>query len=350
MLLSALTLKNYRSYTEDSFEFGTGVNIVIGPNASGKTNLLEAVYVLNQGSSFRGSDKDLLREGSEWARIDGVLTNQERSVRFEKGSIKTRKTFEINNTKKSRLAYDMTLPTVLFDPEDIRMIHGSPERRRVFLDHLLSATSPHYKQALLKYNKTLKQRNTLLKTPNLHPEKLFAWDIIIARYAEILTKERANMATIIDTTISHSYSAIADSQQRVNVSYISDTPLLNYMSSLVKKLEQARKHDIERGYTSFGPHRDDIVFSLNNTPAAVTASRGECRTLSLAIKTIEVELVAKARNQQPILLLDDVFSELDGTRRKKLTEFLKDQQSIITTTDADVVGKKFASLAQLITM
>jgi DNA replication and repair protein RecF len=144
------------------------------------------------------------------------------------------------------------------------------------------------------------------------------------------------------------YSSLAGKEQDVSISYQSSIESANYMQTYLGRLERGLEHDIARGYTGSGPHRDDFVLLLGGKEAGIFASRGEARSLTLSLKIIEMILVEQARGHKPLLLLDDVFSELDGLRRRKLTEYLSGHQSIITTTDADVVGKKFASLASII--
>lgn len=348
MVLQSLTLRNYRSYELASFELGRGVTIVIGPNASGKTNLLEAAFIACQGTSFRVSDKDLIRNGAEWARIDAVFDNDERTIKLIHASPRAKKTFTINDTEKPRLTFQQTIPLVLFEPDDIRIIGGSPERRREYLDGLLSRTFAEYKQALTSYKRAHRQRNVLLKTKGSQ-SALFALDVIMARHAEIVVRYRIDVMDSINAQISELYQAIAGRKDTVRLTY-SLLDASSYASHFMRKMEQNRLVDLEKGYTSFGPHRDDFTITINDCEASKHASRGEARTVTLALKIIEMLLIEKQRNIKPLLLLDDVFSELDGTRRRTLTEYLKDHQCIITTTDADVVDKRFAKLSSIISI
>lgn len=349
MSFQSITLKNYRSYDSASFEFGPGVTIIIGPNASGKTNLLEAVYTLSVGGSFRVSDKDLINNESEWSRVEALVDEDERVLKIKRAVPRTQKTFTINGTEKSRLIYENVLPTVLFEPDDIRMISGSPERRREYLDTLISALSPTYKRALSSYRRALKQRNNLLKK-RASRSHVFPWDVVMSRNAEILATERSEVIAKIQSKVQIVYNTLSDKNEAVLVQYEPSLSVNNYANNFIHKLEHLYVSDIEKGFTGIGPHRDDFSLSVNNTNAATHASRGECRTLTLALKVIEMLMIEDVRGIKPLLLLDDVFSELDGTRRRKLTEFLKDHQSIITTTDADVVDKKFARLAEFISL
>lgn len=350
MLLQSITLHNYRSFASASFEFGPDVSIIVGPNASGKTNLLEAVSMLTGGSSFRVSDKDLVAHQSDWARIDGIFSDTERTVKLQAGDAKIKKTFDIDGTVRSRLGFDYTIPTVLFEPDDMRIIYGSPERRRRFIDDVLGQSDHGYKTHLVRYQKLLRQRNALLKSPYYSADQLFAWNIMLAKTAEELVVKRAGLIDHLNGHVTDIYNSIADRLDSVQLEYTTDTEVDNYTQKLVKKLENSVRLDRERGFTSHGPHRDDLQINVHNKPALLSASRGEARTLMLALKIMEVSLLEHVRGTRPLLLLDDVFSELDGTRRRLLTTFLRDKQSIITTTDADIIGKSFTKLATIISL
>jgi len=349
MAIQSVIVKNFRNYESYAVEFRPGVTIIVGPNASGKTNLLESVYMLAQGSSFRASDKDLIARGSEWLRLDGVFDGSERTLKLKLGQPKTQKSFSIDDSTYGRLSFGLTIPTVLFEPDDIRLIGGSPERRRVFLNDLLNQSVPTYKKSLSSYNRALKQRNTLLKK-HADSSSLFAWNVIMARSAEEIVQARQKAVAEINDQISAIYGSIADKVHHISMEYQTQIVSENYMNALVHRLERSLDTDRVRGFTSVGPHRDDLLITIDGTPASISASRGEARTITLALKIIEVAMIQAVRGQSPILLLDDVFSELDGVRRKMLTSFLSDHQAIITTTDADVVGKKFTQLAEFISL
>jgi DNA replication and repair protein RecF len=349
MSVQSIALKNYRSYESAGFEFGEGVTIIIGPNASGKTNLLEAVYVLCQGKAFRVSDKDLIAKGSTWARVDMIVDGENRLLKLVEQHPRTQKSFEINSQIKPKVEYGSTIPVVLFEPDDSRIVGGSPERRRDYLDTLLCSISAQYKTSLGQFKRALKQRNNLLKSSQ-NRQSIFAWNVVLARHAADIHTRRHETITDINTRLVDIYSSLAGKEQDVSISYQSSIESANYMQTYLGRLERGLEHDIERGYTGSGPHRDDFVLLLGGKEAGTFASRGEARSLTLSLKIIEMILVEQARGHKPLLLLDDVFSELDGLRRRKLTEYLSGHQSIITTTDADVVGKKFASLAAIISL
>lgn len=348
-MIESITLKNYRSYKDVSFEFTEGVTIIIGPNASGKTNLLEAVYLLAQGTGFRSSDKDLINNESSWARLEGYINKEERVIKLETAEPRTKKTIQINDTNKAKLSFNEAIPIVLFEPDDVRIIGGSPERRRDYIDTLLCNTSAHYKKNLAGYKRSLKQRNTLLKNA-LSSDSLFAWNTVLARYAQEVVNERLALVEKLTKHISDIYSELSNTQSKIEVNYTSALHTDNYLNVFLHKLEKNFELDKERGFTAIGPHRDDIFIKLNNKDAGVFASRGEARTITLGLKVIEQQIIEEVRGKKPLLLLDDVFSELDGARRRMLTKSIGGYQSIITTTDADVVGKKFASSARIITL
>ncbi len=348
--LSAVTLRQFRSYDESSFEFDEGVNIIIGPNAIGKTNLLEAIHLICFGKGFRvQSDAELVQDEKEWARVDASFGNATRTVKLEKasGTVRLKKSFELGGRNVSRLQFDDVYPVVLFEPDDLRMASGGPERRRKYIDLLLQKTVPNYRTELLAYERVLKQRNTLLKKGVASEEQLFVWNIQLADRGAKIAQRRSELVEKLQDVIDSTYRRVSGSDERLELSYASVLPLENYAQKLASRLQAETKSDFVRGYTSFGPHRDDIILKLNGKPFKQTASRGENRTLLLSLKSIELTLI-EAAGRKPLLLLDDVFSELDGSRRTLLTQHLADHQTIITTTDADVVGKSFSQNARII--
>lgn len=352
-MLSSIRVQQFRSYDDASFEFEPGVNIVVGPNASGKTNLLEAILVLAQGRSFRAKDRELIKHDKEWARIDGLWDAHPRSVKLQPSSSSSRiiKSFDINDVSKKRLQLADTLPIVLFEPTDLQLLSGSPERRRNFLDTMLARTVPRYQQMLRSYERVLAQRNALLKqgSPPTKDE-LFVWNIRLSELGGYIAEQRIDLVKTLNKQITEHYQAVAGGKQKITVAYSSRIEPGHYSTALLQHLEKHLDKDVQRGFTGVGPHRDDIAVKFDDVPVSEVASRGEIRTLVLGFKMLELSLVEKARNQKPILLLDDVFSELDGARRKALTDFLKDHQTFITTTDADVVVEHFLEKAHVIAL
>jgi DNA replication and repair protein RecF len=351
MPIASIRLQHFRSYSDDSFEFENGVNIIVGPNASGKTNLLEGVLVLARGSSYRVKDNELVQFSKPWARVDGFFDKQNRVVRIKQNDEAYEKTFEINEKQYKRLRLENTIPTVFFEPNHLQQITRGPQQRRDYIDDLLERSIPGYKSILAKYKRTLAQRNALLKRgPRSGQSQLFAWNIRLSELGSIIAKERSDLTADFNKDLSKTYSEIAHKKSNVKVKY--DSPFLadRYASSFLAQLERSTTIDYERGFTSSGPHREDIGFYLNKKPLPETASRGETRSLLLALKIYELKRIEKTRGQKPIFLLDDVFSELDGARRHALVEYLKDHQAIITTTDADAVIAHFDKGSRIIAL
>lgn len=362
-MIDSIRLQHFRSYRDSSFEFDPGVNIVIGPNASGKTNLLEAILVLALGKSFRARDFELIQFGKPWARLDGFFGSQSRTVKLKslQGlalqkslqyhnspiarsllASKADKEFVIDEKPLKRLNLEKTVPIVLFEPNHLQLTSRGPEQRRTFFDGILERTLPGFKALAANYRRVLAQRNALLKqSPNRARQQLFAWDVRLSELGAQIADERFKLIEETNKKISKSYSRIADARSKVELIYETPFARENYSSRLLLKLEKSSELDMARGFTAYGPHREDILIYLNKKPVSLSASRGETRSIILALKIYELDLIEKARGAKPIFLLDDVFSELDGARRHHLVDSLKDHQTIITTTDADTATKHF---------
>lgn len=347
-MIQDIRLQHFRSYGDDSFEFSPAVNIIVGPNASGKTNLLESILVLARGSSYRVKDSDLVEFAEPWARLDAHTDQGDRVVKIITEPL-PRKTYEIDGKVYSRLSQYHSLPVVLFEPNHLNLLSGSPDVRRAYLDDLLEQIQPGYATLRRNYRRTLAQRNNLLKK-GLHvaQPQIFAWNIRLSEQAGKIVKARSELIDAINEQIPKLYGELSHAATKTAVAYASPLQLNEYESRLLKQLEVRLETDIVRGFTTMGPHREDMVVTFNGHVASETASRGEARTLVLALKIIELETLRQARGQTPLLLLDDVFSELDGTRRRALTSYLEQYQTFITTTDADVVIKHFTEIAQII--
>lgn len=350
MIFTDLRLQNYRSYIDSSFELGSGVNIVVGPNAAGKTNLLEAIMVSSVGKSYRSRDINLVRRGQFWARID-VHTNEnvQRTVKLQTdtaGSLQ--KTFEIDEKIYKRFPSAHKQPIVLFEPNNLQLIENEPSHRRNYFDDLLEQYVAGYEQHRSHYRRIVAQRNALLKQGKHGGSQLFAWNLRLVDLGEQLVSQRLRLLEAVNQSISTTYSMIAGHDKKIKLRYESSIDVKNYGTNLLTKLEASVDLDMARGFTGSGPHRDDIVVYFGDDPALQSASRGEVRTLVLALKIIELQVLEKERGIRPLLLLDDVFSELDGARRRSLTSFLKDYQTIITTTDADVVIQHFTEKCTVI--
>lgn len=331
MYLSNITLKNFRSYRDASFKLDQSVTLVTGQNGAGKTNLLEAIYVLLQGGSFRVNDQDMVRHSESWWRVDGVINGGERQVRYQVGHRPPKQL--LMQDKSKRFMYTDRLPVVLFEPNDLQLIHGSPSRRRDSLDAMLVALSSSYKTILAKYERTLRQRNNALKGSYGNVDDLlFSWDVLLSEYGVTIMQARTDLIARLNQSIGGYYSQIAGDAVELELGYHSvggsDVNTSAYMSHLYAK----RQIDALRATTSYGPHRDDMTFSLRRNDARHTASRGEIRTILLSLKLAFASLMEVAYDQPPLILLDDVMSELDAQRQTNLLKVLDRSQVVITDT------------------
>lgn len=334
MILSTLRLYNFRSYEEREFSFSPEVTVITGKNGTGKTNILEAIHVVLQGKSFRDSDEQLLRHDSDWWKVNAALDSAEREVRYQPG-LTYAKHLYIDGTDKGRFTYKQQLPVVLFEPDHLMLLHGSPSLRRTYLDTLLVNFIPHYRTTLAKYERALLQRNNLLKhrgSTALFKDSVFVWDIALAEHGAAIQTARRELIATLNERLSEHYSTLAASPYALRIDY---RPVGEQTAhGLAQQLTQSFEKDTLRGFTSVGPHRDDIDFILNKKSAKTTASRGEVRTIVLTLKYAELELLSKDSVHPPIFLLDDVFSELDDTRQRALLAATQGVQKIITTTNA----------------
>ena len=349
-MLTDIRLQKFRTYRDESFELDMGVNIIVGPNASGKTNLLEALLMICRGTSFRAKDAELVAHGAPWARLDAHTPDGIRTIKLmkqESGVIK--KEYELGVQKLSRLTLQKTIPTVLFEPNHLFLLHGSPDLRREYLDNLLEQLIPHYSKTRRDYRRALSQRNALLKRGVSSAHQLFAWNIRLSEIGALLVRERAKLVQQFNEQLVGLYQDLAHSKAaHVRAKYQTQYDVEQYSTSLLRALEKRQDTDLERGFTTVGPHRDDLVITFDDREASEVASRGETRTVLLALKIMELRFVEESRGSKPILLLDDVFSELDGARRRALTEVLAGYQTFITTTDADVVVQHFMNNCTII--
>jgi DNA replication and repair protein RecF len=320
-----------------------GVNIVVGPNGSGKTNLLESLYVNCLGRSFRVQDEDLLQYNKEWMRVDAVLNDEvTRELILRKTSpTRIKKELKVNDARK-RFTAATRYPVVLFEPRDMQLLTGPPEHRRAFLDDILVYLDASYERILTQYRRALGQRNRLLKDMRISKvplDHLFVWNVRLSELGAQIMSSRIRLVETLNSLSDVLYSELSNHSSRVRIIYESRMPLdtVTLASSFLHQLEASIEKDRDRGFTSTGPHRDDISIQLNDSPAQLSASRGETRTLVVMLKIMESQLLFKHLQQYPLLLLDDIFGELDIERRQMLAQYLRENQTIITATDADTI-------------
>ena len=330
MRITGIRVQNIRTHADVSQDIPATVTLITGDNGSGKTSLIEAVTVALQGTSFRGTDTELLRYDTPWWRIDLRTDEGERIVKFDPSKPSGKKQFTIDDKKSYRLVPLNKYPIVLFEPDDLRLLHGSPSRRRDFIDRFIAQLNPHYTSLSRKYDRALKQRNKLLKNPSTSRDDLFVWDIAIGEYGAEIIEQRITHIERLNSQLDSTYNTIAQSNDVVSVHY-SHTIIGNVKQRIVSELHACMERDKLLGYTSVGPHRDDVLFRFNAMPALSVASRGEVRSIVLALKFLEVDTITEMTGRQPIILLDDVFGELDSERQTHLATKFSGKQIIMTS-------------------
>lgn len=363
MQLNSLNLENFRSYEGKFFDFEKMGKVIVfkGKNGIGKTNILEAVYTLSIGKSFRTNDVvDMINWKADFTRIKGELFDEDPTQleAFYSISPKKMQNFKKNAVSISRKNFFGNLLTVLFHPEDLNMLYLSPSYRRKYLDILLSQTDKHYLSALMNFAKALKQRNNLLKDlqkkvfesglSNLNLSSLEIWDEKFLEYASEILEKRQNFTIFLENLLADSYTKISGGKEKIRISYYCKNENLrpeNSAKIIRKELISRRQKDIYSGKTTFGPHLDDLLFFIDERVILKSASRGEVRSLLLALKLSEISYIFKKRKSLPILLLDDVLSELDFDRQKHFLSSIKDCQVLITGTDLENPGLKEMDLS-----
>lgn len=339
--VTKLIVENIRSHRKYEVEFSNNVTVITGPNGSGKTTLLESLYVALQGSSFKGSDSDMLQASQPWWKIDILLDeNDKRTVKYDPTKTSSKKQFVIDSKTSARLSPKYKYPIVLFEPEDLRLLNGSPSRRRQFIDRFITQLNPLYGTILRKYERALRQRNNLLKRQNTSTDELFAWDITLSEHGAYLIEQRIAFIEQINKRLNEAYNDIAKTSDEVSIHY-SHTFTGDVRQRLLAELHAAQGRDSMLGNTSVGPHRHDVIFAFNQAQALSVASRGEVRTVVLALKFLEVEIIEQLTGHKPLILLDDVFSELDIDRQNSLSDTIRSHQIIITSTHTLSKGDTF---------
>jgi len=339
MNITNIRIQNFRSHTDATIELNKKSTLITGKNGSGKTSLLEAIYIAIQGSSFRSSDDEIIKYGNSWYRIDiNFGDDHKRIIKFDSNKKQSRKTFDIDGIKKNRLTSNYKIPVILFEPEDLQLLSGSPNRRRNFLDKFLAQAYPSFSISLSRYNKALRHRNALLKQDNVTEDQLFPWNLILSEYAYEITSRRIELIKNINKQIKEIYKQISGVNDDIEIIYNGKEIT---KQELLQEFIKNNQCDKILGYTTIGPHRHDFIFKFNGRNACDIASRGENRSLILALKFIETDFLADIVDKKPIVLLDDVFSELDKNRQKLLTTHFSSYQTIITSTEAiEVKGVK----------
>lgn len=343
MIVKSLSIVNFRNYEKERIEFSDGTNVIFGNNAQGKTNLLEAIHLFSNGKSHRTkSDSELIRFGQRFMRISIEFSDKDRDYRavMQIGE-DLKKQVKINNVPITKLSMLMRyLNVVMFSPGDLEIIKGAPQVRRRFLDEAISQLYPVYLKALISYHKNLAQKNSLLKKLKLKGKTddsmLSVWNEQIAKDGCLIMKYRKEFIEKLNGYASAIHNEI--SGEKLNLVY---TPSIDCdiieEESFYNKLESAKSREIENGSSLYGIQRDDIRLFINENEVRIYASQGQQRTAVLSLKMAQMEHIKEARSEYPVLLLDDIMSELDITRRMYLANRIKGKQVIITCTDSDMV-------------
>ena len=336
MIINSIKLKNFRTYKEKEFNLSSGTNIFYGNNAQGKTNILEAIYVCALGKSFRTrKDAELIKFGNEFGGVEVTYRDnyREKNINFLVSS-KSKKQIKINGIKQTKMSDIFgNLLVVLFSPEDMFFAKGEPGERRKNFDMLISQLSPQYMHSLQEYYKVLEQRNQLIKNGEFKIDRveLAIWDEKLAELNVKIRDIREKYINKIQPIFSKYHNEISEQKEVVLLKY--KTQIKGNKDEVLKLLKDRCTLDFKRGFTSVGIHRDDYIFEINGLNLGLFGSQGQVRTAILSLKLAEKDLICEEKDEMPILLLDDVMSELDEKRRKFLYEKLKNAQVLITCTD-----------------
>ncbi len=340
MYIQKLNLKNYRNYKKAEFDFSSGINILVGDNGQGKTNCAEAIFYLCTGYSPKATrDKQLIKDGETEFNISCNAISRYGTVIVDISyNTQSEKSIKVNGVPLKKIGELMgNVNSVFFNPNELKLIKESPEDRRRFMDIAICQMSKTYFYALQKYRKILEQRNNLLKNPDREViyETLPLWDDQLCTYAEIIVNERKEFLSKLYPHAKEIHAFLSNGKEELelssDLSYVEDG--VGVKDSLVKALAERVEKDIALGYTGVGPHRDDIKIKLNGIDVRIYGSQGQQRTSAISLKLAELEIFNEKFSEYPVLILDDAFSELDKTRRKKLLERVSGMQTIITCTD-----------------
>lgn len=338
MILKSLTLKNFKSYSAETFSFHDRFNLIIGENAQGKTNLLEAIHFLLSFKPFRQlRTEEVISFGANESRLKGEIESQ---AGFDEINIlldENHKTLKLN----SKIVYRTSTVSgrynlVTFLPTDIELVKGSPQIRRRYLDSVISSIEPSHYKDLKVYQRALNQRNAILtKSASLTSDKIEVWDEQLAEIGSQVISRRIDFINQIKPILNKVYKQTSGLDQEIGINYESTVDIeSNIEQSFIKELKLKFEQDKNRFHTTVGPHRDKINFSISDKDASVYSSQGEAKNLALALKASEIEMINQLLGKTPILLLDDITSELDSSRKRFLFKLLQEftGQIFITTT------------------
>ncbi len=343
MYISSLSLSNFRNYNSEKVDFSPYTNVIYGNNAQGKTNLLEAVYLFSQGRSHRAkSDKELIKFGSDFAKLSLEFHDSERDYGASVQLVKNgKKSIKINHVQITKLSMLMNyLNVVMFSPEDLELVKGSPSARRRFIDSSVSQLYPGYLTSLIDYHKALAQKNSLLKTlkgRGVHSDVMLSvWNERLAVESSKIIGFRMEFAKLIDEFASSIQKEISGETLKIRYMCGVKTESLD-KSEIFKFFEKNQRREIEFASAQVGIQRDDLRISINDNDAKMYGSQGQQRTAALSMKIAQADYIHHIKGEYPVLLLDDIMSELDIHRRMYLAGKIEGKQVLITSTDTDLI-------------
>ncbi|WP_208587138.1 DNA replication/repair protein RecF [Gracilibacillus suaedae] len=360
MYIQQLSLNHYRNYDHLSVQFDDKINVIIGENAQGKTNLMEAIYVLGFSKSHRTTkDKEIIQWEQNYAKIEGSVFKRKQQFPLEIQITNKGKKAKLNHLEQKRLSdYIGALNIVMFAPEDLNLVKGSPQIRRRFIDMEIGQIQPIYIYHLGQYVKILKQRNHLLK----QLQKRKSNDLTMLRvlteqmmeHAAIILEKRFMFMKRLRTWANEIHRGISRGIEDLDLQYaptidVSETDEKGKIGTILREsFERLETKEVERGTTLIGPHRDDLVFYVNKKNVQTFGSQGQQRTTALSLKLAEIELIYQEINDYPILLLDDVLSELDDFRQSHLLDTIEGKvQTFVSTTSVDGIHHQTLEKAEI---
>ena len=357
MIIKKISLLNFRNYEKESINFSNKINILIGDNAQGKTNILESIYFLALTKSYRTNDSNLIKLGCDFAKVKGEIKNSKLSKELEVLITNDSKEVKINKNKVNKISdYITNMNVILVSPEDINILQGSPADRRNFLNIELSQISKVYLNKYNEFNKLLKIRNNYLKLmySNFNKDTRYLESItenLVEREIDIYL-ERNNIINLINSRAGEIYKDITGLDNfkvvyKTNID-INDFNRDNLRQIISDKYKSSIQKEIEQGMTLYGPHRDDLEFYIGEEDIKIFGSQGQQKLAIIAIKLSEIEIFKQITDTYPILLLDDIFSYLDVKNRNKLIKYIdNDIQVIITSNDTKGIAKQFIENAKI---
>lgn len=335
MYIKNIKLQNFRNYIKQEITLEKGINLFYGNNAQGKTNVIESIFLCSIGKSFRAKkDKELINFEKNNLFLEINYEKKDRTGKIKYLIENNNKEIFVNDIKLKKLSELLgNINIVLFSPEDINIIKDGPDKRRRFLNILISQLRPNYVYVYNLYQKTLEQKNTYLKKITIDRKDdnlLNIYDEKLAEYAEVINKYRNEFINKLKEKTENIHKNVTEEKETLKIKYISDC---YEKEKYLLALKSNRKKDIERGFTSCGVHRDDIYFFINGKKVDVFGSQGQQRTTILTLKLAELEVIKDEIGESPVLLLDDFMSELDNNRKMNFLKNIKNTQIIITCTD-----------------